>query len=68
IYSNSEYAIMVYLYGFCDGNANAARREYTAQFPNRKLTDKSFSLIFQRLKETGSFNMIPWADGVFAPL
>jgi hypothetical protein len=68
-YSNSEYADMVYLYGFYDGNANAARREYAARFPNRRLPYKSvFSLTFQRLKETGSFNIVPRADGVFAPL
>ncbi|XP_067216422.1 uncharacterized protein [Linepithema humile] len=69
LYSNSEYADMVYLYGFCDGNANAARREYSAPFPNRRLPNKFvFSSTFQRLKETGSFNMVPRADGVFAPL
>ena len=40
LYSNSEYADMVYLYGFCDGNVNAARREYSARFPNRRLPNK----------------------------
>lgn len=68
-YSNSEYADMVYLYGFCDGNTSAARREYAARFPNRRLPNKHvFSLTFQRLKETGSFTMVPRAHGVFAPL
>jgi len=60
---------MIYLYGFCNGNANATRREYAARFPNRRLLDKSvFSLTFQRLKEIRSFNMILQVDGVFAPL
>jgi len=60
-YSNSEYADMVYLYRFCDGNAKcAARHEYAARFPKRRLLDKSvFSLTFQQLKETESFNMVP---------
>ena len=57
LYSNSEYADMVYLYGFCDGNVNAARREYSARFPNRKLPNKFvFSSTFQRLKETVNAN------------
>ncbi|KYN18364.1 hypothetical protein ALC57_09305, partial [Trachymyrmex cornetzi] len=59
--SNSECVNMVYLYGFCDGNANAIRREYATRFP-------LFSLTFQRLKETGSFNMVPRTDRVFALL
>ncbi|KYN28330.1 hypothetical protein ALC57_02255 [Trachymyrmex cornetzi] len=64
-YSNSEHADIVYLYGFYDGNA---RRENAARFPNRRLPDKLvFSLTFQ-LKETGSFNMVPWTDGVLASL
>ncbi|KYQ55745.1 hypothetical protein ALC60_05387, partial [Trachymyrmex zeteki] len=64
-YSSNKYSDMVYiLYEFCDGNVNAARYKYAARFPNRRLSDKSvFSLTFQRLKETGSFNMVPRADG-----
>ena len=60
-YSINEYVDMIYshLYGFCNGNVNAARCEYATQFSNRKLSDKSiFSLTFQRLKETGSFNIV----------
>jgi len=29
-YFNNEYVDMVYLYGFCNENTNAARREYAA--------------------------------------
>ncbi|EZA50142.1 hypothetical protein X777_11572 [Ooceraea biroi] len=64
-----EYANIVYFYGFCDENAKAARRKYAARCPNRRLLNKSvFSLIFQRLRETGLFNMIPWANKVFASM
>ena len=51
------------MYGFCDFNANAAHREYSRRFPNRRLPNKSiFSSTFQRLA------VIPHADGTFAPL
>ena len=42
-YSINEYSDMVYshLYGFYDGNVNAALCEYAARFPNRRLSDKS---------------------------
>jgi len=40
-YSNNEYADIVYLYGFFNGNSNDARREYIVRFPNRRLSDKS---------------------------
>lgn len=67
-YSKSEYANVVYVYGFY-GNANAARREYTARFPNKKLPNKFvFSSTFRRLRETESFTMVPRTDGIFAPL
>ncbi|KYN08284.1 hypothetical protein ALC62_00714 [Cyphomyrmex costatus] len=52
LYSNSEYA-----------------REYAARFSYRRLPIRFvFSSTFQQLKETGSFNMVPRADGVFALL
>lgn len=34
-YTQREYAEMHYLYGFCDGNARAAAREYRQRYPNR---------------------------------
>lgn len=59
------------MYGFCDGNANAARREYAARLLTL-LEDyqikKIFSLTFQRFKRTGSVNVESRAEGVFAPL
>lgn len=64
-----EYANMVFLYGFCNGNANAACCEYATQFPHRRLPSKSvFSLTFQRLRETDFLNMVSRTDGIFAPL
>ncbi|EZA55368.1 hypothetical protein X777_04821 [Ooceraea biroi] len=69
IYSNSEYADMVFVYGFCNGNANAARREYSMRFPNRRLPHKTiFRSTFQRLRETGSFALVPRTDGTLASL
>jgi len=38
-YSNGEYADIVFVYGFCDGNANAARSEYATRFPNRRIAE-----------------------------
>jgi len=43
-YSNNEYADMIYLYRFCDGNANTVRREYAAQFSNRL---RQISILFK---------------------
>ncbi|KOX74338.1 hypothetical protein WN51_00241 [Melipona quadrifasciata] len=40
IMPRTEYVDMVYVYGFCDENINAARREYAVQFPRRRLPDK----------------------------
>ncbi|EZA53778.1 hypothetical protein X777_06674 [Ooceraea biroi] len=68
-YSIHGYVDMICLYGFCNGNISPARNEYVAQFPNRKLPNKiAFFLKFQRLRETGSFNMVLRADESFAPL
>lgn len=68
-FPNSEYADMVFVYGFCNGNGNAARREYARRYPNRRLPTKSiFSTTFNKLRETGSFNIPVYGDGPFAPL
>lgn len=40
IYANTEYANIVYVYRFCDGNGNAARCEYEVRFPNKRLSNK----------------------------
>jgi hypothetical protein len=33
IFTNAEYADMLYIYGFCNGSATAAVEEYRQQFP-----------------------------------
>lgn len=55
VFTNGEYADMVFVYGFCNGNAAAAAREYGRRFPNRRLPDsKVFGRVFTRLRETGA--------------
>ena len=36
-FTNEEYADIHYVYGFCDGNAEASVREYGRRFPTRRL-------------------------------
>lgn len=46
---------MVFCYGFANGNAAAARREYERRLPQRVLPSAPvFSRVFTRLSETGS--------------
>jgi len=37
----AEYADMIYVYGFCDGNSFHAVAEYQKRFPNRTTRDIS---------------------------
>lgn len=54
-YSNQEYAEMHFVYGFCNGNASAAQREYTARYPGRRVpSTQVFTRLHQRLVERGS--------------
>lgn len=54
-YSNNEYADIMFCYGFADGNAAAARREYQRRFPDRRLPHVTvFGSTYRRLSETGS--------------
>lgn len=53
-FSNEEYSDIIFVYGFCDGNALAACREYQRRFPNRRQPSRRvFSDTFQRLRECG---------------
>jgi hypothetical protein len=36
MYTNAEYADIHFVYGFCDGNAAAAAREYQLSYPDRR--------------------------------
>ena len=45
---------MVFVYGFCNGNALAACREYSLRFPNRRVPDsRVFASVYNKLRETG---------------
>ena len=55
VFSPEEYADIVFVYGFCDGNARAAEREYARRFPRRIHPGRGvFPETYQRLRETGS--------------
>lgn len=54
-FENEEYADIMFCYGFCDGDAAAARRDYQRRFPHRRLPDVAvFSSTYRRIRETGS--------------
>jgi glutaminase len=54
ILTNAEYADKLYNYGFCDGNATAAVKEYHQQFSVHRIPDCSvFSKVFNTLCEHG---------------
>lgn len=53
-FTNEEYADIFFCYGYCNGDAAAARREYQTRYPDRRLPDASvFSGIYRRIRETG---------------
>jgi hypothetical protein len=55
-FSNEEYADIIFVYGFCNGNSEAARREYQERFPGRRIPNtKTFSSVYQHLRTRGSF-------------
>lgn len=46
---------MHFIYGFCNGNARAAQREYEVRYPGRVIpSPQVFTRVHQRLLETGS--------------
>jgi hypothetical protein len=51
----SSYADMVFVYGFCNGNALAACREYSLRFPNRTVPHSRVSAsAYNKLSETAA--------------
>jgi len=53
--SVAEYADMIYVYGFCDGNSVQAVAEYQQRFPNRRIpTQRVFTRVYQTLRDTGT--------------
>ena len=55
-FSVAEYADMIYVYGFCDGNYSVhAVAEYLRCFPNRRIPARRvFTRVYQTLRVTGS--------------
>ena len=54
-FSIAEYADMIYVYGFCDGNSVHAVAEYQHRFPNRRIpTRRVFTRVYQTLRDTGT--------------
>ena len=55
IFSDEEYADMIYVYGFCDGNSVHTVAEYQRHFPNRRIpTRRVFTRVYQPLQDTGT--------------
>lgn len=60
MYSHEEYADMIYMYGFVNGDASEARREYGIRFLNRNIPDRrTIQSAFDQLRRTGSTNNNP---------
>lgn len=58
-FTNREYADIIFMYGFCNGNATAAAREYAIQYPGRRHPNRAvFVQVFNRLADTGSVNQL----------
>jgi len=52
IFTNVEYADMMYVYGFCDGSVTADVEEYRRRFPMRRIPDRRvFYKVFNTLRE-----------------
>jgi len=55
IFTNAEYADMMYVYGFSDGSANAAVEEYRRRFHMRRIPGRRvFYKVFNTLRECGT--------------
>ncbi|XP_071056600.1 uncharacterized protein [Onthophagus taurus] len=56
IFSHREYADMVFVYGFCNGNTVRSVEEYRRRFPNRRIPNRQvFQSVFTRAGESGMF-------------
>ena len=54
LFSHVEYCDMHYVYGYCNGNANAAVNEYRRRYPERRIPSKRvFTLVEQALRDNG---------------
>jgi len=54
-FSVAEYADMIFVYGFCDGNSVQAVAEYQQRFPNHRIpTRRVFTRVYQTLGDTST--------------
>ena len=54
-FSVAEYADMIYVYGFCDGNSVNAVAEYQQFFPNCRIpTQRVFTEVYKTSRDTGT--------------
>ena len=49
VFSHVEYCDMHFVYGFCNGNADAAVEEYQRRFPDRRIPSRG---VFTRINQT----------------
>ena len=55
VFTHAEYADIIFVYGFCNGNALVACTEYSLRFPNRSVSDsRVFAGVYIKLRETGA--------------
>ena len=55
IFTNAEYADMLYVYGFCDGSATVAFEEYRRRLLMSRIPDRRvFSKVFNTLRVCGT--------------
>nr|WP_253308809.1 DUF4817 domain-containing protein [Rickettsia endosymbiont of Ceutorhynchus assimilis] len=58
-FSYAEYADILFIYGFSNGNAAEAQREYVRRFPNRRIPHVSvFGATYRRISESGSLQRV----------
>ena len=48
VFPHVEYCDIHFLYGFCDGNANAAVEEYRRRYPERRFCLEAYLHVFTR--------------------
>lgn len=48
MFSNEKKADMIFVYGFCNGNATEARRKFKRRFPDRTIpTNRYFGTLYR---------------------
>lgn len=53
-FTNEDYAAVVYMYGFCNGDSRVVKREYHTRFPTRRVLGHS---VFTEVKEFVVFSV-----------